>query len=260
MRSTQSISLIIDCEWFKIHISIHRHRIIISWWEFQSVGQLADHISMWPLFIFRWACFELRTILPERQDNQVISQRGLTITRLIHSIRSYPCNHVIPRKDTYFRRCYPWENTNYLIFLSERSTKQKRLLHNKKGANIRDKHLRQFIIAWYGIAHSDGEVLIVFTKFQPKTLSWQQFRKLLPRQNFSAKAYSFSYSSSVFVYGFCVGVHLRKTCHHHVDALNNIAISIANKIMHYNKVETQVIKVTIIWLQPSCWIMTCRSC
>ena len=39
-----------------------------------------------------------------------------------------------------------------------------------------------------------------------------------------------------FVFGIRVGVHLREDCHHLVDAPDNIAISIANKIMHYNKV------------------------
>jgi hypothetical protein len=44
-----------------------------------------------------------------------------------------------------------------------------------------------------------------------------------------------------FVFGIRVGVHLREDCHHLVDASDNIAISVANKIMHYNKVDTQVI-------------------
>ena len=63
-----------------------------------------------------------------------------------------------------------------------------------------------------------------------------------------------------FVFGIHVGVHLREDCHHLVDAPDNIAISIANKISALLKVDTQVIKVTIIWLQPSCQIMTRRSC
>ena len=46
-----------------------------------------------------------------------------------------------------------------------------------------------------------------------------------------------------FVFGIRVGVHLREYCHHLVDAPDNIAISIANKIMHYNKVDTHVIKM-----------------
>ena len=46
-----------------------------------------------------------------------------------------------------------------------------------------------------------------------------------------------------FVFGIRVGGHLYEDCHHLVDAPDNIAISIANKIMHYNKVDTQVIKV-----------------
>ena len=55
-----------------------------------------------------------------------------------------------------------------------------------------------------------------------------------------------------FVVGIRVGVHLHEDCHHLVDAPDNIAISIANKISALLKVDTQVIKVTIIWLQPSC--------
>ena len=46
-----------------------------------------------------------------------------------------------------------------------------------------------------------------------------------------------------FVFGIRVGGHLHEDCHHLIDAPDNIAISIANKIMHYNKVDTQVIKV-----------------
>ena len=43
-----------------------------------------------------------------------------------------------------------------------------------------------------------------------------------------------------FVFGICVDVHLREDCHHLVDAPDNIAISIANKISALQKVDTQV--------------------
>ena len=46
-----------------------------------------------------------------------------------------------------------------------------------------------------------------------------------------------------FVFGIHVGVHLREVCHHLVDAPDNIAIFIANKISVLLKVDTQVIKV-----------------
>ena len=46
-----------------------------------------------------------------------------------------------------------------------------------------------------------------------------------------------------FVFGIRVGVHLREDCHHLVDAPDNIAISIANKISALLKVDMQVIKV-----------------
>ena len=46
-----------------------------------------------------------------------------------------------------------------------------------------------------------------------------------------------------FVFGIRVGVHLREDWHHLVDAPDNIAISIANKISALLKVDTQVIKV-----------------
>ena len=62
-------------------------------------------------------------------------------------------------------------------------------------------------MAWYGIASSDGEV------------------------------------KYFFVFGIRVGVQLREDCHHHVDALDNIAISIADKINALLKFDTQVIKV-----------------
>ena len=84
---------------------------------------------------------------------------------------------------------------------------KKRLSRNQEGCIIRDKHLRQFIIAWYGIALSDGEVF------------------------------------HFFVFGIRVGVLLHEDCHHLVDAPDNIAISIANKISALLKVDTQVIKV-----------------
>ena len=45
-----------------------------------------------------------------------------------------------------------------------------------------------------------------------------------------------------FVFGIHVGVYLREVCHHLVDAPDNIAISIANKISALHKVDTQVIK------------------
>ena len=45
-----------------------------------------------------------------------------------------------------------------------------------------------------------------------------------------------------FVFGIRVGVHLREVCHHLVDAPDNIAISIANKISALLKVDMQVIK------------------
>ena len=45
------------------------------------------------------------------------------------------------------------------------------------------------------------------------------------------------------MFGIHVGVHLREDCHHLVDAPDNIAISIANKISALLKVDTQVIKV-----------------
>ena len=55
-----------------------------------------------------------------------------------------------------------------------------------------------------------------------------------------------------FIFSIRVDVHLHGDCHHPVDAPDNISISIANKISALLKVDTQVIKVTIIWLQPSC--------
>ena len=62
-------------------------------------------------------------------------------------------------------------------------------------------------MAWYGIASYNGEVF------------------------------------HFFVFGIRVGVHLREDFHHLVDAPDNIAISIANKISALLKVDTQVIKV-----------------
>ena len=46
-----------------------------------------------------------------------------------------------------------------------------------------------------------------------------------------------------FVSGIRVGVHLREDCHHLVDAPDNIAISIANKISALLKVDSQALKV-----------------
>jgi hypothetical protein len=46
-----------------------------------------------------------------------------------------------------------------------------------------------------------------------------------------------------FIFGIRVGVHLCEDCHHLVDAPDNIAISIADKINAILKVDTQVIKV-----------------
>ena len=58
----------------------------------------ADHISILLLFIFRCVCSELMTVMPERQDNQVISLRGLNSPASHFSNRSYPCDTAHPEK------------------------------------------------------------------------------------------------------------------------------------------------------------------
>ena len=123
------------------------------WWKSQPVGQLANHISMWLLFIFRWACSELKDYsCHERQDNQVILLWGLTFTHLI-PLNSFvpmvawrtPKRYAVSDGATLGRTLTTWY-FKWEITLIKATTAQ------SKGCNKRDKHLKQFIIAWYGIA------------------------------------------------------------------------------------------------------------
>ena len=141
------------------------------------------------------------TVMPERQDNQVILLRGLNSPASHFTNRSCPCDTAHPEKIGAVTVLHLGEHYLLDILVRDHPNK-KRLPRNQEGCNIRDKHLRQFIIAWYGIALSDGEV------------------------------------KYFFVFGIRVGVHLREDCHHLVDAPDNIAISIANKISALLKVDT----------------------
>ena len=119
----------------------------------------ADHISIWLLFIFR--CFVLRaqndSARTSRQPS-VICIHGLTIHPSLHlTTRLYSCGHDALRNATCYRRLQHWEEHLLTWYLLWEITLIIDYCAIKGCKQQRDKHLRQFIIAWYGIAHEDKQ-------------------------------------------------------------------------------------------------------
>jgi hypothetical protein len=81
-----------------------------------------------------------------------ICEEDLTIPVLYLTNRLCSCGHDPLRNATCYRWSQHWKSTFYLIF-SVRDHPNNWLKRNQKGCKQqRDKHLRQFKKAWYGIA------------------------------------------------------------------------------------------------------------
>ena len=119
----------------------------------------ADHISIWLLFIFR--CFVLRaqndSARTSRQPS-AICIHGLTIPVLHLTSRLYSCGHDALRNATCYRRLQHWEEHLLTWYLLWEITLIIDYCAIKGCKQQRDKHLRQFIIAWYGIALGTGNL------------------------------------------------------------------------------------------------------
>jgi hypothetical protein len=105
---------------------------------------------MWLLFIFRWACSELKTILPERQDNRVFLLCELFAPASYATSLSYPCDmaHLevtrISDGATPGRTLTTW-------YLSEGSPYKTRLPRIKQGYEKGLTSQAIHNIMWYGI-------------------------------------------------------------------------------------------------------------
>jgi hypothetical protein len=151
----------------------------------------ADHISIWLLFIFQ--CFVLRaqndSARTSRQPSAICIY-GLTISVLHLSSRLYSCGHDALRNARCYRRLQHWEEHLLTWYLLWEITLIIDYCAIKGCKQQRDKHLRQFIIAWYGIAlgarnppwsSSISSWNIVTANI---SLPWQPFQKCCRGGNF----------------------------------------------------------------------------
>lgn len=115
----------------------------------RPVGQHANHIPIWLLFIFRWVCSEPKTILQSssRQPSALLRERFTPASYM--SNLSYPCDmaHLrmanIPDGATLGRTLTTWYLCEGSPYLTTSTTHQTRCI---KGINIT---CNQIIVIWY---------------------------------------------------------------------------------------------------------------
>jgi hypothetical protein len=117
----------------------------------------ADHISIWLLFIFQ--CFVLRAQNDSARTSRkpsIICKHGLTIPVLHLTSRLCSSGHDPLQNATCYRRLQHWEEHLLTWYLLWDITLIIDYCAIKGCKQQRDKHLRQFIKTWYGIALGAG--------------------------------------------------------------------------------------------------------